>query len=37
MPLGALLDQWECFRQYNGMAKPKREHTIDEIFIPGMI
>jgi hypothetical protein len=31
MPVGAFLDQWEIFRQYNGMAKPYKEHYIDEI------
>ena len=31
MPLGALLDQWEVYKQFNGLAKPKREYFIDEI------
>ena len=31
MPFGLLLDLWECHRQYNGIAKPKREITIDEV------
>lgn len=31
MPFGLLLDLWECDRQYNGLAKPKREQFIDEI------
>jgi len=36
MPLGYLLDQWEVYKQFNGLAKPKREYYIDEI-IPGGI
>jgi len=36
MPLGYLLDLWECHRQYNGMAKPKREHFIDELIPSGI-
>ncbi len=36
MPLGHLLDLYECHRQYHGMAKPKREYFIDEIIIPGI-
>ncbi len=31
MPFGHLLDQWEIYKQFNGLAKPKREHFIDEI------
>ena len=31
MPLGALLDQWEAYRQFHGLAEVKREHYIDEI------
>ena len=31
MPLGALLEQWEAYRQFNGLAEVKREHYIDEI------
>ncbi len=31
MPLGHLLDQWEIYKQFNSLAKPKREHYIDEI------
>jgi hypothetical protein len=30
MPLGCLLDLWECHRQFLGMAKPKREAFIVE-------
>ncbi|MEG0091246.1 MAG: hypothetical protein RSA20_05465 [Oscillospiraceae bacterium] len=31
MPLGTLLDLWECHKQFLGLAKPKREMFIDEI------
>jgi len=31
MPLGELLDQWEIHKQFEGLAKPKRELFIDEI------
>ena len=34
MPLGHLLDQWECCKQFKGLAKAKREHYIDEVYIP---
>jgi len=31
MPIGLLLDMWECHRQFMGWSKPKREWTIDDI------
>jgi hypothetical protein len=31
MPLGHLLDQWEIYKQFNGMVKPKKENPIDEV------
>lgn len=31
MPIGHLLDQWEIYKQYNNMAKPKREWFIDDV------
>jgi len=31
MPIGDLLDQWEICKQFNGMAKAKREFFIDDI------
>jgi len=31
MPFGLLLDLWECHKQYQGLAKPKREMFIDDI------
>lgn len=33
---GLLLDLWECHRQYNGLAQPKREHFIDNIIPDGI-
>lgn len=34
MPLGHLLDQWEVYKQFNGLAKAKREYFIDSIIPP---
>lgn len=31
MPIGYLLDLWECHKQFLGLARPKRELFIDEI------
>jgi hypothetical protein len=31
MSIGHLLDQWEIYKQYNGLARPKREYFIDDI------
>lgn len=36
MPFGLLLDLWECHRQFNGIAKPKREVFIDDIIPDGI-
>lgn len=36
MPFGLLLDLWECHKQYNGMAKPRRELFIDDIIPDGI-
>ena len=36
MPFGLLLDLWECHKQYNGLAKPKRELFIDDIIPDGI-
>ena len=35
-PFGLLLDLWECHKQYNGIAKPKREGFIDDIIPEGV-
>jgi len=31
MPLGALLDQWEIYKQFHGLAKAKEEVFIDDL------
>ena len=31
MPLGHLMDQIEIYKQFHGLAKPKKEVTIDEV------
>ena len=36
MPFGLLLDLIECHKQYHGIAKPKRELTIDDIIPCGI-
>ena len=36
MPLGALLDQWEIYKQLHGLAKAKAECAIDEIIPAGI-
>jgi hypothetical protein len=36
MPIGELLDQWEIYKQFNGLVKPKMEYGIDEIIPHGV-
>ena len=36
MPVGHLLDQWEVYKQFNNMAKPRRIYTIDDVIPPGI-
>lgn len=36
LPFGLLLDLWECHKQFLGLAKPKRELTIDDIIPYGI-
>jgi len=31
MPLGALLDQWEVYKQYQGIASMKTELSIEDV------
>ena len=31
MPLGALLDQWEVYKQFNGLAKARTETYINDL------
>ena len=36
MPFGALLDQWEIYRQFNGLSKPLCTVTIDDVIPQGL-
>ncbi len=36
MPIGALLDQWEVYRQFHNLVKPRRELLIDDIIPEGI-
>lgn len=36
MPIGFLMDLWECHKQLIGMSKPIEEYSIDDV-IPGWI
>ena len=36
MPLGVLLDQWEVYKQFNGLAKAQADYAIDDIIPPGI-
>ena len=36
MPLGALLDQWEVYKQFNGLAKAKAEYFIEGVIPMGI-
>lgn len=36
MPFGLLMDLWECHKQFMGIAKPKRELTIDDVIPYGI-
>jgi hypothetical protein len=36
MPLGHLLDQIEIYKQFHGLARPKREAMIDEVIPAGL-
>jgi hypothetical protein len=36
MPLGLLMDLWECHKQFLGISKPKRELTIDDVIPYGI-
>jgi len=36
MPIGHLLDQWEVYKQFHGLAKPRRELFIDEVIPNGL-
>ena len=36
LPFGLLLDLWECHKQFLGLARPKRELTIDDVIPYGI-
>jgi len=36
MPLGALLDQWEIYKQFHGLAKAKVEYFIENVIPNGI-
>ena len=36
MPFGALLDQWEIYRHFNGLSKPLHAVTIDDVIPEGI-
>lgn len=36
MPIGHLLDQWEIYKQFNGLSSPLRERNIDEVIPYGI-
>jgi hypothetical protein len=36
MPLGALLDQWEIYKQFHGFAKTKAEYFVEGIIPTGI-
>ena len=31
MPIGYLMDRWECHKQFIGISKPRREYFIDDV------
>ena len=37
LPFGLIMDLWECHRQNSGLAKPRREHYIDEVIPAGLL
>ena len=36
MPIGALLDQWEVYKQFQGISKSAKEYFVDNL-IPEVI
>ncbi|MEK3992293.1 MULTISPECIES: hypothetical protein [Robertmurraya] len=36
MPMGYLMDLWECHKQFTGIAKPKQELFIDDVIPVGI-
>ena len=37
MPIGQLMDYWECHKQYLGLAKPKAAIFIDDVIPSGLL
>ena len=35
-PFGLLLDLWECHKQFTGIARSKREQSIDDVIPEGI-
>jgi hypothetical protein len=31
LPIGYLMDLWECHKQFIGISKPRKEYTIDDV------
>jgi len=31
LPIGYLMDLWECHKQFIGISKPRKDHNIDDI------
>ncbi|MGO1368509.1 hypothetical protein [Senegalia sp. (in: firmicutes)] len=36
MPMGYLMDLWECHKQFIGISKPKRDISIDDVIPYGL-
>ncbi len=36
MPMGYLMDLWECHKQFAGIAKPLMEVSIDDVIPMGL-
>jgi len=36
MPMGYLMDLWECHKQYNGIANPRKDVFIDDVIPIGI-
>jgi len=36
MPLGHLMDMWECHKQFLGLSRPRRLMTIDDVIPYGV-
>ncbi|MGI6412556.1 MAG: hypothetical protein ACOXZ5_02655 [Syntrophomonadaceae bacterium] len=36
MPIGYLMDIWECHKQFIGISKPRKEYFIDDVIPTGI-